>query len=78
MPTRDARPDDTLEIDPVSRVPLTDWLLVLDANPSGALAASLAGQQPDFDRWKWEPDALFRRYSRPGRRLRDSAPLLTK
>ena len=36
---------------------------VLDANPSGALASILAGQRPDLDQWKWEPDASFRRFS---------------
>jgi hypothetical protein len=33
----------------------------LKANPSGVVASILAAQQPDYDHWKWAPDALFRR-----------------
>lgn len=33
----------------------------LEANPSGAVAAILAGQQTDHDHWKWTPDELFQR-----------------
>lgn len=31
------------------------------ANPSGVVAAILAGQSPDYDHWKWVPDELFQR-----------------
>lgn len=32
-----------------------------EANPTGVLNAILAGQAPDYDHWKWIPDALFQR-----------------
>ncbi|HEX9228293.1 MAG TPA: ATP-grasp domain-containing protein [Arthrobacter sp.] len=31
----------------------------LTANPTGVVNSILAGQAPDYDHWKWVPDALF-------------------